>query len=52
MGFHLDPDARSNEILSIGVELEDLLGVKVDVGTPTALSERLRDEVFAEPVMP
>ncbi|MBX7070212.1 MAG: nucleotidyltransferase domain-containing protein [Microthrixaceae bacterium] len=44
----LDPDARPIEILSIGVELEEALGVKVDVGTPTALRERLRDEVLAE----
>ena len=44
----LAPDARPIEILSIGVELEEALGVKVDVGTPTALRERLRDEVLAE----
>ena len=44
----LAPGARPIEILSIGVELEEALGVKVDVGTPTALRERLRDEVLAE----
>ena len=43
-------DARPIEILSIGVELEEALGVKVDVGTPAALRERLRDEVLAEAV--
>ncbi|GMU77262.1 MAG: nucleotidyltransferase [Acidimicrobiia bacterium] len=46
----LEPDARPIEILSIGVELEEALGVKVDVGTPMALRERLRDEVLPEAV--
>ncbi|MCB1002653.1 MAG: nucleotidyltransferase family protein [Acidimicrobiales bacterium] len=46
----LEPDARPIEILSIGVELEEVLGVKVDVGTPGSLRERLRDEVLAEAV--
>ena len=46
----LEPDARPIEILSIGVELEEVLGVKVDVGTPASLRERLRDEVLAEAV--
>lgn len=46
----LDPDARPIEILSIGVELEAALGVKVDVGTPASLRERLRDEVLAEAI--
>lgn len=46
----LAPDARPIEILSIGVELEAALGVKVDVGTPASLRERLRDEVLAEAV--
>ena len=30
--------------------LEEALGVKVDVGTPASLRERLRDEVLAEAV--
>ena len=46
----LAPDARPIEILSIGVELEAALGVKVDVGTPASLRERLRDEVLATTV--
>lgn len=46
----LASDARPIEILSIGVELEEALGVKVDVGTRTSLRERLRDEVLAEAV--
>jgi predicted nucleotidyltransferase len=37
-------------ILSIGAELEEALGVKVDVGTPDSLRDRLRDEVLAEAV--
>lgn len=46
----LEPDARPIEILSIGVELEETLGVKVDVGTPASLRSHLRDEVVAEAV--
>jgi predicted nucleotidyltransferase len=46
----LEPDARPIEILSIGVELEELLGVKVDVGTQALLRERLRDGVLAESI--
>lgn len=46
----LAPGTRPFEILSIGVDLEDALGVKVDVGTPESLRERLRDEVLTEAV--
>jgi uncharacterized protein len=46
----LDPAARPFEILAIGVELEDTLGVKVDVGTPESLRDRVRDEILAEAV--
>jgi predicted nucleotidyltransferase len=46
----LAPNARPIEILSIGVELEEVLGVKVDVGTPASLREALRDVVLAEAV--
>ena len=46
----LEPDAHPFEILSIGVELELALGVKVDVGSPDSLRERLRDDVLAEAV--
>jgi predicted nucleotidyltransferase len=46
----LSPGARPLEILAIGVELEQVLGVKVDVGTPDSLRERVRDEVLAEAV--
>lgn len=44
----LAPGARPFEILSIGAELEEALGVRVDVGTPESLRERLRDDVLAE----
>jgi predicted nucleotidyltransferase len=47
----LEPDARPLEVLSIGVELEEVLGVKVDVGTPASLRPRIRDEVLAEAVL-
>lgn len=46
----LEPGARPIEILSIGVELEEALGVKVDVGTRASLRDRVRDEVLAEAV--
>ncbi len=46
----LAPGTRPFEILVLGAELEDALGVKVDVGTPDALRQRLRDEVLAEAV--
>jgi predicted nucleotidyltransferase len=46
----LAPGIRPFEILAIGVELEAALGVKVDVGTPESLRERVRDEVLAEAV--
>jgi len=45
-----EPDARPFEMLSIGVELEEALGVKADVGTPAPLRGRLRDEFLAEAV--
>ncbi len=46
----LEPGARPIEVLSIGVELEEVLGVKVDVGTRASLRDRVRDEVLAEAV--
>jgi predicted nucleotidyltransferase len=46
----LAPGTRPFEILAIGVELEQALGVRVDVGTPDSLRERLRGEVLAEAV--
>lgn len=46
----LAPDARPIEILSIGVELEEALGVKVDVGTPDSVRPQFRDEVLGEAV--
>jgi uncharacterized protein len=46
----LAPGTRPFEILALGADLEDALGVKVDVGTPGSLRQRLRDEVLAEAV--
>lgn len=46
----LEPGARPIEILSIGVELEEALGLQVDVGTPQSTRERLRARVLAEAV--
>lgn len=46
----LEPDARPIELLSIAVELEKLLGVRVDVGTPQSLRPHLRQQVLAEAV--
>ena len=46
----LDPDANPLDLLDLGCDLEDELGVKVDVGTPASLRPFLRDEVLAEAV--
>lgn len=46
----LAPGARPFEILALGADLEEALGVKVDVGTPESLRERLREEVLAEAI--
>lgn len=46
----LDPDANPLDLLDLGCDLEDELGVRVDVGTPASLRAFLRDEVLAEAV--
>jgi uncharacterized protein len=46
----LAPGTRPFEILALGADLEEALGVKVDVGTPNSLRQRLRSEVLAEAV--
>lgn len=46
----LEPGTRPFEILALGADLEEALGVSVDVGTPDTLRQRLRDEVLAEAV--
>jgi uncharacterized protein len=43
-----DDDAHPLDILALGCELEDELGVKVDVCTPRGLRHFVKDEVFAE----
>lgn len=46
----LEPGTRPFEILALGADLEDALGVKVDVGTRESLRDRLRSDVLAEAV--
>lgn len=46
----LDPDANPLDLLDLGCDIEDELGVKVDVGTPASLRPFLRDDVLAEAV--
>src|SRR5690242_14096540 len=41
---------RPIELLALGADLEEALGVKVDVGTRDSLRGRVRDEVPAEAV--
>jgi hypothetical protein len=45
-----DSEARPIDLLELGCDLEDELGVKVVVGTPASLRALLRDEVLAEAV--
>ena len=42
------PDTTLMDVAAIQVELEDLLGISVDVLTPRALPERFRDRVISE----
>lgn len=46
----LAPGTRPFEILKLGVELEEALGVSVDVGTPKSLRQRIRARVMAEAI--
>jgi hypothetical protein len=46
----LDPEASPLDLLELGCDLEDVLGVKVEVGTPALLRAFLRDEVLAEAI--
>ena len=46
----LAPGARPFEILALGAELEEVLGVPVDVGTSTSLRAALRAVVLAEAI--
>lgn len=46
----LDPSANPLDLLDLGCDLEDELGVKVDVGTPASLRPFLRDEILAEAI--
>lgn len=46
----LSPEARPLDIIGLECDLEDELGVKVDVGTSDSLRPFLRDDVLAEAV--
>jgi len=47
----LDSEATPLDPLGLGVELSDVLGVKVDVGTADSLRPGVREEVLAEAVL-
>ncbi len=44
----LGPQARPLDVIGLECDLEDELGVKVDVGTAATLRPFLRDDVLAE----
>ncbi len=44
----VDEQATPFDLLDLGCDLEDELGVHVDVGAPSSLRPFLRDEVLAE----
>ena len=46
----LAPGARPFEILRLGAELEEVLGVGVDVGTPESLRRSLRASALSEAI--
>lgn len=46
----LEPGTRPFAIVAMGSDLEEALGVKVDVGTPESLRPHLRARVLAEAV--
>lgn len=46
----LEPGTRPFAILELGADLEEALGVRVDVGTRETLRERVRAEVLAEAI--
>jgi hypothetical protein len=50
--FLVDFDERAHplDILALGCELEEELGVKVDVCTPRGLRSSVKDEIVAEAV--
>lgn len=46
----LAPGTRPFEILALGAELEEALGVSVDVGTPQSLRSEIRMGVLAKAI--
>ena len=45
-----EPGTRAFELLLLGADLEEALGVPVDVATPESLRVEVREEVLAEAV--
>lgn len=46
----LEPGTRPFTLLELGADLEEALGVHVDVGTPDSLREHVRAEVLAQAI--
>ncbi len=46
----VDRDAKPLDLVALACDAEDLLGVRVDVGTVQGLREHLRDAVLADAV--
>ena len=46
----LEPSANPLDLLELGADLEDVLGIKVHLGTPASLRAFLREEILAEAV--
>jgi predicted nucleotidyltransferase len=44
----LEPEATLFDLLGLANDLEDLLGIKVDVGSSASLRASVREEVLAE----
>lgn len=44
----VDEQTTPFDLLELGCDLEDALGVHVDIGAPSSLRPSLRDEVLAE----
>jgi len=47
---HFDENAHPLDIMALGCDLEEELGVKVDVCTPSGLRSFVKEEIFAEAV--
>ena len=47
----LDAGASLLDLIGFACDAEDILGVRVDVGTPESLRQHVRDEVMADAAM-